>query len=106
MDWLMLVIAGLFEVVWSSFMKLSNGFSHVGYSVATVVGMIISFVLLARATKAIDLAIAYPVWTGIGAVGAVLAGVLIFKEHLSLTTMFFVALLIVSIVGIKLSSAS
>ncbi|WP_054678696.1 DMT family transporter [Lacticaseibacillus sharpeae] len=104
LTWIYLIIAGLFEVVWSSFMKLSRGFTVLPYTIATVVGMIISFVLLAKATSQIDLAIAYPVWTGIGAVGAVLAGVVLFREHLSLTTMMFVGLLIISIVGIKVTS--
>lgn len=104
--WIMLVIAGLFEVVWSSFMKVSNGFTNVPATIATAAGMLASFILLARATTKIDLAIAYPVWTGIGAVGAVLAGVVLFREQLNPATLFFVALLLVSIVGIKMTSGS
>lgn len=104
MSWVYLVIAGLFEVVWATAMKLSNGFSHIGFSIATVVGMILSFFFLARATKILALSLAYPVWTGIGAVGSVLIGVLLFKEQLSLMTWVFVILLVVSIVGIKISS--
>ncbi|KIS04293.1 DMT family transporter [Paucilactobacillus wasatchensis] len=104
MSWVYLVIAGLFEVVWATAMKLSNGFSHIGFSIATVVGMILSFFFLARATKILSLSLAYPVWTGIGAVGSVLIGVLLFKEQLSLMTWVFVILLVVSIVGIKISS--
>lgn len=72
MSWIYLVIAGIFEVVWATMMKLSNGFSLLGYSIATIVGMIISFGGLILATKDLSLSIAYPVWTGIGAVGLLL----------------------------------
>ncbi len=104
MTWIYLIIAGVFEVVWSSCMKLSVGFTRLPYSVATVVGMIISFFFLAKATRVIDLSIAYPVWTGIGAVGAVIAGVVLFREQLNFATVAFIGLLIISIIGIKVTS--
>ncbi|BAP84883.1 small multidrug resistance protein [Paucilactobacillus hokkaidonensis JCM 18461] len=105
MSWIYLVIAGLFEVVWATAMKLSNGFSRIDYSIATIVGMILSFFFLAKATKILSLSLAYPVWTGIGAVGSVLIGVLLFKDQLSLMTWVFVILLVISIVGIKITSS-
>ncbi|MEE6764765.1 multidrug efflux SMR transporter, partial [Lactiplantibacillus plantarum] len=80
MTWIYLIIAGLFEVVWATMMKLSNGFSHFGYAAATVVGMVLSFGFLALATKHLPLSIAYPIWTGIGAVGAIIVGLVFFKE--------------------------
>lgn len=86
--WVLLVIAGLFEVVWSTFMKLSNGFSVPIYSILMVLGMIVSFVLLAFASKKLPIGIAYPVWTGIGALGSVLVGALLFKERYNVASCF------------------
>ncbi len=104
MSWVYLIIAGLFECFWSTMMKLSEGFSRPGYAAATVVGMIVSFWALILATKQLPISLAYPIWTGIGAVGAVLVGVLFFKDHISPLTWLFVAMLIVGIVGIKLTA--
>ena len=73
MSWVLLIIAGLFEVVWSVSMKLSSGFSQPLWSVVTVVGLIVSFAGLMLATKHLPISIAYPVWTGIGAVGSLRA---------------------------------
>lgn len=106
MTWIYLIIAGIFEVVWSTAMKLSEGFTRVGWAIATVVGMLISFVGLIMATKHLPLGIAYPVWTGIGAVGSVIVGVLLFHDQMSPITWIFVILLIVAIVGIKLTSSN
>lgn len=99
-----LLIAGIFEVFWATMMKLSEGFSIISYSVATIVGMIISFGGLIMATKNLPLSIAYPIWTGIGAVGAILVGVILFQDHFSVTTWIFVCLLVISIIGIKVTS--
>lgn len=104
MAWMYLMIAGVFEVVWATTMKLSVGFSKFGFSMATVVGMILSFFFLAKATKLLPLSLAYPIWTGVGAVGSILVGVLLFKDHLSLSTFFFIGLLITGIIGIKVTS--
>jgi len=104
MDWLWLVIAGLFEVVWASTMKLSVGFTKLGFTLLTILGMLASFLLLAKATKTLSLSIAYPVWTGIGAVGAILVGVIVFGDKLSPITWVFVILLLISIIGIKVTT--
>ena len=104
MAWLFLIIAGIFECVWSTAMKLSEGFSKLGWAALTVAGMLVSFAALIRATRDLPISLAYPVWTGIGAVGAVLVGAFFFRDKLSPLTWVFVALLIVSIVGIKLTS--
>ncbi len=66
MNWIFLIIAGIFEVVWATAMKYSHGFTNLTPSIITIVGMLISFFLLAHATKTLPLSIAYPVWTGIG----------------------------------------
>lgn len=104
MAWLALIAAGLGECFWSAMMKLSEGFTHLGYTLATVVGMIFSFAALIWATKTLPLSLAYPIWTGIGAVGAVVIGVVCFKEQVVPATWLFVTLPIVGIVGIKLTS--
>lgn len=103
MAWIELMIAGVFEVVWATAMKLSNGLTKMNYTVATVVGMIISFLLLARATKSLPLSLAYPIWTGVGAVGSIVVGVLFFGDKIPLATWFFVTLLLIGIIGIKLT---
>lgn len=103
MSWVYLVIAGLFEVVWATAMKLSNGFSILGYSLATLIGMALSFGALILATKDLSLSIAYPIWTGIGAVGSVIMGVVLFHDHFAPLTWVFVVLLVVSIIGIKVT---
>ncbi|MFT8908702.1 MAG: multidrug efflux SMR transporter [Lentilactobacillus diolivorans] len=104
MNWIYLIIAGLFEVVWAIAMKFSHGFTQSSATIVTIVGMIISFLLLAHATKTLPIGIAYPVWTGIGAVGTVIAGIILFGDKLSPVTWLFVILLLVSIVGIKMTS--
>lgn len=105
MAWVYLIVAGLGECFWSAMMKLSDGFSHLGYSIATVAGMIFSFAALIAATKTLPLSLAYPIWTGIGAVGAVVIGVLCFKDRINPITWVFVTLLVIGIIGIKLTSA-
>ncbi|AMV63084.1 Quaternary ammonium compound-resistance protein SugE [Pediococcus damnosus] len=104
MIWLELVVAGIFETVWATTMKYSEGFTKPGFSIATLVAMTASFLLLARATKTLPLSIAYPIWTGIGAVGSILVGVILFKDSLSPLTWIFVGFLLVGIVGIKLTT--
>lgn len=104
MAWIHLVIAGILEVFWASTMKLSDGFSKVNYSILTVIGMIASFYFLSKAIKLLPMSLAYPIWTGIGAVGSIIVGTLIFKDVISLKTWFFVGLLLVGIIGIKVTS--
>lgn len=105
MAWLYLIIAGVLEVVWATFLKLSDGFSKLGYSAITIVGMIASFVMLSQATKTLHLGTAYAIWTGIGALGAVLIGVLFFKEPVSVPRAIFAFLLLVGIIGLKFTSS-
>lgn len=83
MSLICLIIAGLFEVFWSTMMKLSQGFSNLFYSFLTIVGMILSFAGLIFATKHLPISIAYLVWTGIGAVGSVLVGIFLFHKNLN-----------------------
>ncbi|CAM3366128.1 DMT family transporter [Vagococcus fessus] len=104
MAWLHLLIAGGLEVLWATTMKMSEGFSKLNYSLLTLVGMIASFYFLSKAIKILPMSLAYPVWTGIGAFGSILVGVLVFKDTLSIKTMFFVGLLLIGIIGIKVTS--
>jgi quaternary ammonium compound-resistance protein SugE len=95
MAWLMLIVAGVLEVVWAYSMKLSDGFTKTGASLVTVVAMLASFGLLAAAMKTLPLGTAYTVWTGIGAVGAFVLGVVYLNESAS-GMRIIAALLIVS----------
>ena len=106
MAWVFLVCAGLLEVFWSSFLKLSEGFTKLGYSAVTIAGMLASFYLLSQAMKTLPLGTAYAVWTGIGALGAVIAGIVLFHESVSPVRLFFVALLLIGIIGLKATSAA
>lgn len=104
MTWVYLIVAGIFEVVWSTTMKLSQGFSEIGWAIATIIGMIASFAGLIMATKQLPIGIAYPVWTGIGAVGSVLVGIFLFHDQMNIMTWIFVILLIIAIIGIKITA--
>ena len=104
MAWIFLVVAGLMEVLWSTSLKLSHGFTQLGYSVLTVAGMVVSFLFLAQAMKTLPLGTAYAVWTGIGAVGAVIVGIVFFREAVTLPRMVFVALLLIGLLGLKATS--
>ncbi|RZI49517.1 DMT family transporter [Lactococcus kimchii] len=104
MTWFYLLLAGVFEVWWATTMKLSQGFSQLKFTLLTIVGMLASFGFLALALKKLPLGIAYPIWTGIGAVGTIFIGVLLFKDNVSPLTWVFITLLIIGIIGIKVTS--
>lgn len=104
MAWIALVVAGLFEVVWACSMKLSNGFTHLAYSLVTVVMMMASFGLLSLAMRTLPLGTAYTIWTGIGAVGAFVVGVVFLGEQLSLVRVIAALLIVGGLVLMKLSS--
>ena len=85
-------------------MKFSEGFTKPLYTVLTIAGMVVSFLFLSQATKVLPLGTAYAVWTGIGAVGAVIVGIVLFKEPVTALRMLFVVLLLTGIVGLKATS--
>jgi quaternary ammonium compound-resistance protein SugE len=103
MAWTLLIVAGLFEVVWAYSMKLSNGFTHLTYSLITVVMMMASFGLLSFAMRSLPLGTAYTVWTGIGAVGAFVVGIAFLGEQFSLLRLLAATLIIAGLVLMKLS---
>lgn len=104
MAWGILIAAGGLEVFWATFMKLSEGFTKPLYTVLTFAGMAASFLLLARATRTLPLGTAYAVWTGIGALGALIVGVLLFRESLTPARLLFAALLLIGIIGLKVTA--
>ena len=102
MAWIYLVIAGLFEVGFTTSLKLSNNFTVMKWSVAFFVCISLSFHFLNQAIKSIPMGTAYAVWTGIGAAGSVLVGILLFKEPSDFWRLFFLSTLVFSILGLKL----
>lgn len=105
MAWIYLFIAGLFEVVWAIGLKYSHGFTRLVPSIITIFGMIISFYLLAMATRSLPIGTSYAVWTGIGALGTVIFGIIFFNEPLNLLRILFLILILVGILGLKITSA-
>ena len=104
MAWINLLIAGLFEVFWAIGLKYSSGFTNPVISVVTVIGMILSFYFLALALKDIPLGTAYAVWTGIGTIGTVILGIILFKEPVTVARLLCIVLVISGITGLKLLS--
>ena len=104
MAWMYLVVAGLFEVGFTTSLKLSNNFSNSKWTVAFFISISLSFHFLNMAIQKIPLGTAYAVWTGIGAVGTALVGIYFFEEPAYFWRVFFICLLIGSIVGLKLVS--
>ena len=104
MAWISLFFAGLLEIVWAFTMKQSDGFTRLGYSVATIVAMTASFGLLAVSMKSLPLGTAYTIWTGIGAVGAFAVGILVLGEIASPMRLLAAVLIVSGLVLMKLSS--
>jgi quaternary ammonium compound-resistance protein SugE len=104
MAWLMVLLAGLLEVVWSLTMKLSSGFTRPGPTAITLAAMIASFALLSVAMRTLPLSVAYMTWTGIGAVGSFVVGTIALGEQLSAARAVAAALIVAGIVLMKLSS--
>lgn len=99
----MLSFAGLFEVVWAISLKSSQGFTRLGPSALTIGALVVSMYLLAQSAQVLPIGTAYAVWVGIGALGAGVLGVLLFGEPISPLRLIFMGLLLVSIVGLRLS---
>lgn len=106
MAWLYLFIAGIFEVVWAIALKYSEGFSKFWPSAITVVGMAISIYFLALALKTLPIGVAYAIWTGVGAIGTVILGIILFDESKDLLKIIFILLIVTGIVGLKVFSGN
>ena len=105
MAWLVLAVAGLFEVAWAIGLKYTDGFSKLWPSVATATAMVASVVLLGWAMRSLPVGTAYAVWTGIGAVGTVVLGIVLFGEPATLGRLACVALIVAGIIGLKVTHA-
>ena len=105
MAWIVLVVAGLLEVVWAYTMKLSQGFTRPAASVITILAMIASFGLLSIAMRSMPLGTAYTVWTGIGAIGAFVVGVVALGEPLNTPRILAAALIVSGLILMKVSAA-
>lgn len=106
MAWAILFIAGLFETVWAIGLKYTNGFSRLWPTVGTLAAMAVSFLLLAFAMKSLPVGTAYAVWTGIGAVGAVILGVFLFGDPVTLPRILCLGLIVAGIIGLKFTSGT
>jgi len=104
MAWMVLVVAGLLEVVWAFAMKQSDGFTRLGPSVVTAVAMLLSVGLLAWTMRTLPLGTAYAVWTGVGAVGAFVAGIVFLGESASALRLVAAALIVGGLALMKLAS--
>ncbi|MBT9234874.1 quaternary ammonium compound efflux SMR transporter SugE [Pseudomonas inefficax] len=105
MSWIILFFAGLFEVGWAVGLKYTDGFSKPLATVLTVAAMAISLGLLGLAMKELPLGTAYAIWTGVGAVGTVIAGIILFGESMALVRLVSVALIVTGLVGLKVSAS-
>lgn len=104
MDWIVLIVAGLFEVVWAISLKYSDNFSRPLPTVIALAGMVISIVLLSLALRTLPVGTAYAVWTGIGAVGTALVGMLVLGEPAETLRLMCIGLIIAGVIGLRLVS--
>lgn len=103
-SWILLACAGLLEVCWAIGLKYSQGFTKPLPSVLTLIAIVASMLLLAKASAQLPIGTAYPVWVGIGAAGAAVLGILLFQEPAAPSRLFFLGLLIVAIIGLKFTA--
>lgn len=106
MAWIYLLLAGLFEIVWAIGLKYAEGFTRLWPSVVTVLAMIVSVVLLGLAAKELPIGTAYAIWTGIGAAGAAILGIVLFAEPVTALRIASISLIIAEVIGLKLASAT
>ena len=104
MAWLYLVVAGLLEVGWAIGLKYSEGFTKLVPSIFTVLGMIASFALLSQALRTLPIGTAYAIWTGIGAVGTAVVGILLLGESREVARIICILLIVAGIIGLKVTS--
>jgi quaternary ammonium compound-resistance protein SugE len=103
--WLWLTLAGLFEIVWAIGLKYTDGFSRLWPSVATIAAMVVSVYFLGLAVRTIPIGTGYAVWTGIGAVGVAILGIVLFNEPRDVVRLASILLIVAGIVGLKLVSS-
>lgn len=103
MSWIILFLAGLFEVGWAVGLKYTDGFTRPLPTLLTIAAMLVSLGLLGLAVRELPLGTAYAVWTGVGAIGTVIAGIILFGESMALMRLASVALIICGLIGLKMS---
>ena len=106
MAWIYLILAGLFEIVWAVGLKYTEGFTRLLPTAITVSAMVISMVLLGLAVRDLPIGTAYAIWTGIGAAGAAILGIILFAEPATALRIGSVALIIAGVIGLKLATRS
>ena len=104
MSWTILFLAGIFEIFWAVGLKYSDGFTKLFPTIFTIVTMIISFYLLSLALKALPIGTAYAVWVGIGTVGTVIAGIMLFGESMTLIRVISILFILIGIVGLQFTT--
>ena len=104
MAWLILIVAGLFEVTWAIGLKYTEGFTRIWPTIGTVLAMLLSVGILGLAMKSLPVGTAYGVWVGVGAVGTVILGIILLGEPANAARLVSVALIIAGIVGLKLAT--
>lgn len=104
MAWIYLGIAGLLEILWAVSLKQTDGFNNLRWSIVTVAGMAASFYFLAAALKTLPVGTAYAIWTGIGAVGTAILGIVLFAESAALPRLACIVLIVAGIIGLKLTA--
>jgi quaternary ammonium compound-resistance protein SugE len=102
--WIFLILAGIFEVLFASTLKLTENFTKLYPTLIFITFAVLSFYFLTKAIESIPLGTAYVIWTGIGAVGTVLVGIFYYNEPAGLLRLFFISTLVISIVGLKIAS--
>ena len=104
MSWIFLSIAGLLEIIWAYFLKLSDGLTKLNYSIISIICMLLSFYFLSLATKTLPIGVSYAIWTGIGVIGTSIIGIIVFKEVVSMPKIIFATLIIIGIIGLRFFS--
>lgn len=103
-SWIFLVIAGLLEICWAIGLKYTEGFTKLIPSIFTLITLALSMYMLAKASQVIPIGTAYGIWVGIGALGAAILGIFLFNESATPSRIFFLVLLLVAIIGLKLTA--
>jgi len=105
MSWFILIIAGIFEVCWAILLKYTNGFTHLWMSITTLIMLLLSILLLSVAMKELPVGTAYTVWTGIGATGTVISGMIFLGDSVSPGKLLCLGLILTGIIGLKTLSS-
>lgn len=104
-NWVILIIAGLFEIFWAIGLKYTDGFTKLTPSILTILSMLISVWLLSISLKTLPLGTAYAVWVGIGTVGTVIAGIILFNDSVNLLRIISILFIILGIIGLKITTS-